>query len=115
MWTHSFPDGFRGGIKFYPNGQAGNILTFMTINPEETENVDTKLSDAIIAIQENQDNVSIEVGHSNARSYASIDTPVSGSDSTILVKTVVIFNNPNISAHTGNIFNGSNFTINKGQ
>lgn len=42
LWTYDqFPDNFRGGVKFLSSGQ---IMAFATINPEQLEYVDTKVS-----------------------------------------------------------------------
>lgn len=47
-WYHwhyaSFPDGHRGGVKFYRASAPTVILAVTAINPEEGENLDTKLS-----------------------------------------------------------------------
>lgn len=42
LWTYEeFPDNFRGGVKFLSEGQ---IMAFATINPEQLEYVDVKIS-----------------------------------------------------------------------
>lgn len=44
-WVYaSFPDGHRGGVKFYSNATPATFLAYASINPEELENVDTKVS-----------------------------------------------------------------------
>lgn len=40
----SFPDAHRGGVKFYSAAASSVILSAVAINPEEGENLDTKLS-----------------------------------------------------------------------
>lgn len=45
LWHYaSFPDGHRGGVKFYRNAAPSVILAFASINPEEAENTDVKTS-----------------------------------------------------------------------
>jgi hypothetical protein len=45
LWHYaSFPDGHRGGVKFYSNAAPSTTLAFAAINPEEAENVDAKVS-----------------------------------------------------------------------
>lgn len=45
IWNYAaFSDGFRGGVKFYSNATPATILAFASINPEEAENVDAKIS-----------------------------------------------------------------------
>ncbi len=39
----AFPDDFRGGIKFQDSG-GGTLRTFKSVNPEEAENLDAKVS-----------------------------------------------------------------------
>jgi hypothetical protein len=45
LWNYAaFPDGHRGGVKFYSNASPATFLAFASINPEELENVDAKVS-----------------------------------------------------------------------
>lgn len=45
LWHYaSFPDGHRGGVKFYSNAAPSTILAFASLNPEEAENSDVKTS-----------------------------------------------------------------------
>lgn len=45
LWTYAaFPDGHRGGVKFYSNAAPTVFLAFVAINPEEVENTDVKTS-----------------------------------------------------------------------
>lgn len=45
LWHYaSFPDGHRGGVKFYRNAAPSTILAFASLNPEEAENTDVKIS-----------------------------------------------------------------------
>lgn len=45
LWHYTgFPDGHRGGVKFYRNAAPSVILAFSSINPEEAENTDAKTS-----------------------------------------------------------------------
>ena len=45
LWTYaSFPDAFRGGVKFYTGVAPGTLKAFVGINPEEAENTDAKTS-----------------------------------------------------------------------
>lgn len=42
LWHYTaFPDGHRGGVKFYSNAASATILAFIAINPEESENAST--------------------------------------------------------------------------
>lgn len=44
-WHYTaWPDGHRGGVKFYSNADATNILAIASINPEEVEYTDAKTS-----------------------------------------------------------------------
>lgn len=46
LWHYTaFPDGHRGGVKFYEDGAPGTILAFAAINPEEAEYTDDYISD----------------------------------------------------------------------
>ena len=48
LWHYeAFTDDFRGGVKFYENGVPGTVLAVSSINPEEAENLDEKVSDII--------------------------------------------------------------------
>jgi hypothetical protein len=50
LWHYeSFPDDFRGGVKFYEQGAPGTILAFLAINPEEAEDI----ADVLAAIDDN--------------------------------------------------------------
>lgn len=45
LWHYaSFPDGHRGGVKFYSNATPATILAFAAVNPEEGEYTDAKTS-----------------------------------------------------------------------
>jgi len=45
QWHYTaFPDGHRGGVKFYSNADSSTTLAFTSINPETLENVDAKVS-----------------------------------------------------------------------
>lgn len=45
IWTYtSFPDGYRGAVKFYSNASPSIVLASTEINPQETENLDVKIS-----------------------------------------------------------------------
>lgn len=45
LWHYTaFPDGHRGGVKFYQAATPATILAFAAINPEELENTDVKTS-----------------------------------------------------------------------
>jgi hypothetical protein len=51
LWHYaSFPDGHRGGVKFYSNAAPSTTLAFAAINPEEAENVDTKVSELVASV-----------------------------------------------------------------
>ena len=48
LWHHTgFPDGHRGGVKFYSNAAPAVILAFAAINPQEAENTDQKTSQVL--------------------------------------------------------------------
>jgi len=45
LWHYTaFPDGHRGGVKFYESGLPGTVLAFCAVNPEEAENTNAKVS-----------------------------------------------------------------------
>lgn len=45
LFTHStIPDGHRGGITFQDSGGGGPFRGFQSVNPEEAENVDAKVT-----------------------------------------------------------------------
>ena len=92
MWTYDFPDSFQGGVKIYPNGQLSDVLGFFTLNPQEAENVDIKMSQ----LNTGSNNFNIEVGHSNEQGYVN---NVSTDTSSPLIVT------------TGTRTNDSEFTI----
>lgn len=51
LWHYaSFPDGHRGGVKFYSNAAPSVTLAFAAINPEEAENLDTKVSGLVASV-----------------------------------------------------------------
>jgi hypothetical protein len=63
LWHYeSFPDDFRGGIKFYEDGVLATILSFVSVNPEEAEYVGI-IKNTIL----NPEEVEINVGHSEDR------------------------------------------------
>lgn len=70
IWTYnSFPDNFRGGIKFYSAADPSTLLAATAINPEEVEtvkNIETEVA-AISAVIDELTNppkeVTIEVPH----------------------------------------------------
>jgi hypothetical protein len=45
MWSYEITDSFVGGVKFYEDGIPSELLSFSSINPQETENPDIKTSD----------------------------------------------------------------------
>ena len=48
LWHYEdFPDEFRGGVKFFEQGTPGTTLVFGSINPEEAENLDEKITEII--------------------------------------------------------------------
>jgi hypothetical protein len=50
LWHYaSWPDGHRGGVKFYSNASPSVTLAFAAINPEEGENLDVKVSSRLPA------------------------------------------------------------------
>jgi len=82
LWHYeSFPNNFRGGIKFYDQLDLVNVLSFTSINPEEAEYTDVKVSSI-----ETPEELTINVGHS--------DDPFSA-------HTGVIYSDDQFSAHTG--------------
>lgn len=45
LWHYAaFPDGHRGGVRFYSNATPAATLAFVSVNPEEAENADAKTS-----------------------------------------------------------------------
>ena len=84
LWNYSgFPDGFRGGVKFYSQGSANNVLSLVSINPEEVENVDVKVSSTGSG---SSNQIEINVGHSNINVENSTTTPV-GNETNIEIIT----------------------------
>jgi hypothetical protein len=50
LWHYTaWPDGHRGGVKFYSNASPSVTLAFAAINPEEAENLDVKVSSRLSA------------------------------------------------------------------
>lgn len=81
LWHYeSFPDNFRGGVKFYEQGSPSSILTFVSINPQETENADVKVSE--VCSGGSSGSVSVNVGHSSVVVQNSTETNV-GNNRTI--------------------------------
>jgi len=63
LWNYTgFPDDFRGGVKFYPQGSVNDVLAVVSINPEEAENTDIKTS-SVSGGSSNE--IDINVGHSS--------------------------------------------------
>lgn len=84
LWHYEdFPDGFRGGVKFYQQGVSGTTLTFVSINPQETENADVKTSSIGSS---SSDQINVNVGHSNIVVENTTDTPI-GNNTNIQVTT----------------------------
>lgn len=92
MWTYDFPDSFQGGVKIYPNGQSANVLGFFTLNPQEAENVDMKISDVSAGAG---NNIQVEVGHSNAKGFSTIND-TSGVNSNVNITTRIDANSLNV-------------------
>ena len=60
LWTYiSFPDGFRGGIKFYQTGIPATTLAFTSFNPEDAQYIDT-INTEVVSPEE----IEIDVSHS---------------------------------------------------
>lgn len=86
LWHYSsFPDSFRGGVKFYQQGSPSTILSFVSINPQEAENVDQKISDISVGSGSSSE-INVNVGHSNIVVENASDTDV-GLDQIINVTT----------------------------
>jgi len=84
LWHYeSFPDNFRGGVKFYEQGSPSSILTFVSINPQETENTDVKVSEVCSGAS---GDISVNVGHSSVVIENSTETSV-GDNRTIEITT----------------------------
>jgi hypothetical protein len=70
LWHYTnFPDGFRGGIKFFSVADTTIILAFLSINPEDYEDISK--------IYKAQGNTSIEMIVSNEKDTVEVDTGVS--------------------------------------
>ena len=55
LWHYiSFPTNFRGGIKVYDNSDPGVVLSFVAVNPEDVEKIQT------------ENNIEVNVGRSDA-------------------------------------------------
>ena len=81
LWHYeSFPDSFRGGVKFYEQGSPNNILAFVSVNPQEAENLDVKVSE--VCSGGFGGTVSVNVGHSSVVLENSTETDV-GNNTTI--------------------------------
>jgi hypothetical protein len=86
LWHYSaFPDNFRGGVKFYQQGQSSTILTFVSINPQDAENLDMKISN-VSSGSGSGNEINVNVGHSNIVVENASDTPV-GNDQSITLTT----------------------------
>lgn len=49
LWTYDgFPDGFRGAANIYDANNPSTILINVSINPEEAENLDMKVSEVTL-------------------------------------------------------------------
>lgn len=84
LWNYSgFPDGFRGGVKFYPQGSSSDVLSFVSINPEEAENVDAKISSIGSG---SSDQIDINTGHSNIIVENLTETPIDNEISIEIIK-----------------------------
>lgn len=93
LWHYeNFPDSFRGGVKFYVSGNDSDILSFVSINPQEAENVDVKISN----MQVGANSVSVNVGHSSVVTSGFSETSV-GDNSTINISTGIESLSPNVS------------------
>lgn len=55
------PDSHRGGIKFYFTDNPTEIVALSSINPEEGENTDDKISTVLARLQEIEDLVNINI------------------------------------------------------
>jgi len=114
LWHYEgFPDNFRGGVKFYEQGSPNSILTFVSINPQETENADVKVSE--VCSGGTSGSVSVNVGHSSVVVQNSTETSV-GNNRTIEIKkscetvcSYVVFgeNKEVLPSETINIITGS--------
>jgi tartrate dehydratase alpha subunit/fumarate hydratase class I-like protein len=78
VWTYNnFPDDFRGGIKFYNNGDPTKTLAVIAVNPQEGEYLDIKVSSLAGGSQ------SIKINVSNEADQIDITTAVS--EETIII------------------------------
>jgi hypothetical protein len=97
QWTYaSFPDGHRGGVKFYDNADPTTILAFAAINPEEGEYTDQKSSTI-------ESDVWGYASRTLTQTAASVTATVSGSTITITTATslaATLTGLGNISART---------------
>ncbi len=85
LWHYeAFPDGFRGGVKFYEQGSPSSILAFVSVNPQEAENLDVKVSE--VCSGGSGGTVSVNVGHSSVVVENSTETDV-GNNTTIEITT----------------------------
>jgi hypothetical protein len=97
LWHYaSFPDGHRGGVKFYSNAAPSTILLFGAINPEEMEA--TAIADAVLSrgvsnVQDTADTTSLA-----ALILATFESGVAGTvwtirktgGSTFVVKSLIL-------------------------
>lgn len=93
LWTYSFEDDFRGGVKIFNQGDEANLLTIFAINPEEIQQV-AELTQLVNNINDNMNTtpkeITIEVPHI-ATHGTTIDlaTGTDGSSNEIEIKTGV--------------------------
>ncbi len=95
LWHYTeFPDNFRGGVKFYPQSDPTDILTFISINPEEVENADVKTSTLSSSdqININVGNSNVVVGDSNNQTIVS-DTNIGITTNSMSIDPNIILNN----------------------
>ncbi len=53
IWHNAaFPDDFRGAVKFYEQGVPGTVLAFISINPEEAEDIAIMVGNIIISVND---------------------------------------------------------------
>lgn len=67
IWTYAqFPDGFRGGVKFYNSANPGVVLAATSINPEDAEYIaklKQDVEDILGQISATPKEITIEVPH----------------------------------------------------
>ena len=106
LFNLTVPDNFRGGVKIFPSSDSSNILTIVSINPEEIEN-SLKNTESLIELENKvnliEENVStIENIVNTTPKQINIEVPqIVSKGSSIVLNTGTVSSNSNIEIKTG--------------